>query len=362
MSHSFNLSDVVEHSDSKVTQIVRKPHLADKIVFVDGQEGCGKTLFTPILASFERVELLTYAYELEYICILRFLKKIEMDAAETMVRMLTDLQLYNTMMSRETNFRPSDLSSAFRDINSLRYLKRLFQKGDESVPGRITQEKPILNLCVHNLLGYSEPVFRALGSRAVLLEIVRHPLYMIKQQILSMEDLIDNPRDFRLYFQCGQYPVPYFAHDWENLFARLNNTERSIYCIKHLTQLTEKVKHDLKEKYHACILTIPFECFVLNPWPYMEQIKDALGSRVTIKTKRMLKRQNIPRRMYAEGIGLPIYKRCGWQLPQGKNENEEFKLRRNFAKKNASTETMVVLDQLCEEYEEKYLGGKKSYK
>ena len=38
--------------------VSRKPHLANKIVMVGGLDGCGKTLFSPIISALERVELL----------------------------------------------------------------------------------------------------------------------------------------------------------------------------------------------------------------------------------------------------------------------------------------------------------------
>ena len=67
-----------------IARISRKPHMAEKVVIVDGQFGCGKTMLSPIISAFDRVELLTYAYELEYICALKYLKRIQEDAAITM--------------------------------------------------------------------------------------------------------------------------------------------------------------------------------------------------------------------------------------------------------------------------------------
>ena len=100
------------------------------------------------------------------------------------------------MMGREVNFRPSDVSSAFNDNDPSRYIKRLFGPGDEKVPEMIQQENPILHFAVHNLLSYSEPIWQALGDRCVFIEIVRHPLYMVRQQALNMRHLLEDVRDF----------------------------------------------------------------------------------------------------------------------------------------------------------------------
>jgi len=103
-------------------RLIREKMILENLVLVDGQPGCGKTLFTAIIAAMNRVELLNYSPELENICALKYLKKITDDAVEAMIRIQMDLVIYETMMSRSTNFRPSDLSSAFRNVNVVTYL------------------------------------------------------------------------------------------------------------------------------------------------------------------------------------------------------------------------------------------------
>ena len=337
-------------------KVVRKPNLAEKIVIVDGLPGCGKSMLSAIVASFNRVELLTFAYEIEYICTLYYLRKITTDAAITMIRMLTDLRLYHTMMARETNFRPSDVSSVFRNPNRIRYLLRLFQKGDEAVPKKISSKKPILHLTTHHILALSEPIFSALEKRVAFIEVVRHPLYMIKQQTINMETLLSNVRDFDFYLSYKDKQLPYYAFGWEDLFLNSNPVEKSIYFIEKLTKRAETAKKKLNEVFKAQILTIPFESFVINPWPYIKKIEHLLETKTIKITHKMMKKQNVPRKMYADGIGLKIYKRCGWEPPRpGTDETKEFEIRRQFVAKRASKKAMEIFDQLCKNYEKKYL-------
>ena len=171
--------DSNQEEHKKLTKVIRQKQLSEKIVIVDGQPGCGKTMLSPIIASMNRVELLSYAVEIELICRLSHLKKIDNDAAIAMVRMLVDHKLYQTMMGRDTNFRYSDLSSVFQDSNPWRYFKRIFQKGDLVTPEKIKNERPILNLTTHDLLGWSNPVLSGLGEAVLFIEVVRHPLYMV---------------------------------------------------------------------------------------------------------------------------------------------------------------------------------------
>src|SRR5262245_13795996 len=85
--------------------IVRPAQVGDRIVVTDGLPGCGKTMMSAIVAGLPRVELMQYAYEIEYACVLNALRKLTDDAAQGLVRLHADIRLYNSMMARETNFR-----------------------------------------------------------------------------------------------------------------------------------------------------------------------------------------------------------------------------------------------------------------
>jgi len=337
-------------------QVIREKMILEDLVLVDGQPGCGKTLFTAIIAAMNRVELLNYSPELENICALKYLKKITGDAAEAMIRIQMDLVIYETMMSRRTNFRPSDLSSVFRDVNMLTYFKRLLAKGDELIPERIKREKPILHFATHNLLAFCEPVFKSLNQKVVLIEVVRHPLYMLIQQTLNREHHMDpsgSSRQFHLYIKHGKYQLPYKDFGQEDLYLKSNPVERAIYEMQKTSELTETFKNEYQNQFGSQILTIPFEPFVLDPWPYLKKIEKLLKSKITRKTRRVIKKQKVPRKKISDGISLAIYKRCGWEPPDANmSEEEELHKRRQFAIDNgANKNALNTLDLLVEDYE-----------
>jgi hypothetical protein len=224
------------------------------------------------------------------------------------------------------------------------------------IPDLIKKEKPILALTVHKLLSIADPVLEAFKDRVTFIEIVRHPLYMIIQQSLNNQRLINDVRDFVIYYKKQNKEYPWYTVGWEKQFENANPVEKSIYYVQKIGDLTEISKKKLVEKYNAKILTIPFENFVIKPWPYMKQIESILSSKITKKTQKMMKKQNVPRNMVANGIPLAIYKRCGWEPPkQGSTEKDELDYRRQFAADSASKEAMNILDDLCQTYEAKYL-------
>lgn len=335
----------------------REKILLNDLVLVDGQPGCGKTLFSAIIAAMQRVELLKYSPELENICALKYLNKITDDAANSMIRIQMDLEIYETMMSRNINFRPKDLSSAFSDVDSFTYIKRLFQKGDELIPDRISNEQPIMHFATHNLLGFSEPVFISLGKKVKIIEIVRHPLYMLIQQTYNMSNQLESDgssRQFHLYIKHGKYQLPFWNFGQEELFIKSNAVDRAIYEMKMISDISYNFKNN--SSFLDQIITIPFESFVLDPWPFINQIKNLIKSKITRKTKKVIKKQNVPRERISDGIPLEIYKRCGWEPPEKNlSEIEELQKRRQFAIDNdVSNQALDILDQLIKDYEKEY--------
>ncbi len=342
---------------TQIPTVVREHRMVERAVFTGGLPGCGKSLLTPIVGSLSRVEAQKYEYILEHLCVLYLLGKIEEDAAIAMVRMLTDLDLYHMTMSRETNFRPSDLSSVFKNPNPWRYLRRLFLPGDAAAFERIRKERPIANFLTHNVLAISPLLFKSLGQGARILNVIRHPLYMIKQWHLYVDRYGTDARDFTIWIDHRGHSVPFFALGWEEKYLSANSMDKAIFSIDQSLRQARQVMGSLTEAQRRQVLTIPFERFVLDPWPYLKQMEHLLDTQVTQATLRELRRQNVPRRRIAEGIPEPIYKQYGWQPPRkNSSEQEELNRRREFAAQQATPEGMEVLDRMCGEYEEGVLG------
>ena len=173
---------------NNLKQTTRLETLLHEVLIIDGLQAVGK-LYLVMQRTFERVEILKFSPILENLCALYELK-INADAVETLIKIEFDLMIYESMMSRNGNFRYNDLSSVFNNSKKVEYFKRLFNKGEEFVPDQIKNDRPILHLATHNLLSYSKPLFDALGPKVKMIEVVRHPLYMIIQQSLNYESII----------------------------------------------------------------------------------------------------------------------------------------------------------------------------
>ena len=205
------------------------------------------------------------------------------------------------------------------------------------------------------MLYYSEILFESLNNKLLFIEVVRHPLYMLIQQTLNMERIFfGNPRDIQIYIKHKDKQLPYFAYQCKDLFEKSNDVEKTIYSMNYCFKLTESYKKNYNKLIDGKIITIPFEKFVIDPLPYIEKISKMLDSKITNKTLKSMKKQNVPRKKISDGIPLAIYERCGWTPPEkGMTEREELDKRREYAVDQINDKNALnILDQISTQYEE----------
>lgn len=327
-------------------EISRDSQLLHKVVMVDGFPGCGKTMLSPIISAFPKVELIQYSSLIEQICELYNLKQINKDAAQSMIRMNADLIIYESMMGRRANFRPTDLSSIFKN-KPFKHIKRLFQAGDLVIPEVINQEEPILHLTTHMLYPAIDLLEHSFRDKLIFIEVVRHPLYMIIQHEMNIKN-IDDPRFQHIRYKNDDKEYTFYVEGWENLFDRSNSFERAIYSMQWYF---DKIKSMPENN----ALFIPFELFVKSPDIYIDKIAISLASEAGKDVRKEMIKQKVPRKLLSDGPALDIYKRCGWVPPQSYSEEDEINIRRELVKSHVSKKALSVLDELSSFYEKKYL-------
>lgn len=351
-----NGSFAVEKGNSTPAFLGRHLHIANQIVFLDGLTGTGKTMLAPILSTFNRVEVQRIEHIYEHICALRYLKRIEEDAAVAMVQMYLDLACYNAMIGRESNFRWKDLSGVLSNPGGWSYVWRLFQPDGDAVMERINQTQPILQIVSHQAFGIADTLFAALGERLTVVEMVRHPLYLLQHWYSYIDRHGTDPRDFTIWLSHNSAHLPWFASGWEDQYLSCNKMDRVIYTIDRLTQLSENTHNALGATNTRQVLVIPFERFVVEPSAYLQQIGNILGTTTTRSTARALRKQKVPRRLTSAGRDSQIYRRYDWS-PPSKDSTETTELQKcwDYAAGEATLEGMAVLERMCTAYEERYL-------
>ena len=342
-----------------VHQFYKKKKLSKNILIVDGQPGCGKTLFNRIFNSFKNIEIYRYSSEIENISSFYFHNKINLDAAKFFLETYTDETLYSQMMGRNTNFRYSDLSSVFQSNKKYKYFKRIFEKGDEVIPSIIEKYKPILHFATHNLLPRSEILFKTFNTNLKYVNIVRHPVYMVHQQAINHIELKKNSaRQLIQTFKYKDNEIPFF---WENdpqKYIKISNPfEKAILQMNKVESVSKKIEKKIYDNYKKNFLRIPFELFVLNPYKYMTKVEKFLKVQVDHNVTKTMKKEKVPRSKIIEGRETKIYRKYGWEKgTRNLNEAEEINKKIEFIKNQSVAKKYIeILISLSKKYEQDYL-------
>jgi hypothetical protein len=328
----------------------RSLYFCPDIILLDGLTGTGKTMFTPLLSSYKRMQNARFEYMFEYLSISAKMSKIDSDATSSLLNLLADVKYYDGMLSREVNFRPSDLSSVFNSSKAVHYLKQLFMPDGQDVEKRLDTEEQILLLATHQLIGCLDILLKAFNNRLKVIEMVRHPLYILDhwESYIMMHG--QNARDFTIWIEHNDHSLPWFANGFEDLYIKSKSYDRAVFSIESLIKDVFAIaKGNLFNKY---VMFIPFEKFVLAPEDYLNKLDSFIGSGPTRSTKKILNKQRVPRSSINAGPQKSIYKRYGLtKYDKNISHKEDYEFKIESAKMNCSKEAFDKIMDLSSQYE-----------
>lgn len=332
---------------------IRDKNLCNNIIILDGLTGTGKTMFAPLINSFERVQNSRFEYMIEFLCISAKNEKLDSHTSNSILNLLADIKHYDGAISREVNFRPSDLSSIFSGPNWFKYLKQLFMDDGEKAGIRLNNENPILFFVTHQILSCIEPAINAFGERLKIVQMVRHPLYLVDhwESYIMMHG--NNSRDFTMWIDFNGNSLPWFTAGWEDKYLSSNSFDKSIYSI---CSLMEKVLvYASNKKLENSLSFVPFELFVLNPQTYIDRLESFLDTKSTKYTKKMLKKQYVPRKSINAGPQKNIYKRYALKkFNKAITHLEDYDQKLNEIKNKCSIDAFNELIRINKLYESQF--------
>ena len=219
------------------------------------------------------------------------------------------------------------------------------------VESRIQKENPIFFCVTHQLISCLNIAFDAYAQRLRIIETVRHPLFLLDHWLSYMEMLGNNVRDFTVWQNFNGSTLPWFTDGWEKTYIESTNYDKVIYTIKHL--MTQVFNQMTIRNENKSILYIPFEKFVLEPEPYLIELENYLETKRTYATKKVLKKQRLPRASINAGPQKHIYKRYGVNK-QHKNmpDKQSYEMCLASAKQKSSDKAFNELIKITKQYED----------
>ena len=314
----FKFTSELSLKEAKERRIIKKKNtFNNKIVFVNGFSASGKTMVAPIISSMQNVESLIYPYEIEWISSIYYCDGIEKNFYLEFLKQYADHTIYNQMMGRNSNLRPSDISSVLQSRKKLLYLKRLFNKGDNLIPNKIIKEKPIINYTSSHLFFFINDIGEAFKKRVLFIETIRSPLYMFRQiKILFKEVYMQRPEKvftFQAHNEFGKsFFFDFFSKDDVFKDINLNNlNELVISYIERIFKFYFIFNFSKIDMSGGKLIFLPFEKFVLNPNKWINSILNFLEIDNDKNLINELKKQKVPRKFLHEGLSRSVYERYG---------------------------------------------------
>ena len=336
-------------------KIVRNAPLDSKIVVLDGISGTGKTMFSKIIGAFEGMQVGQFDNMFEWLQISAGLGLIEVDVSEELIKYLVDQKLYDSMISREVNFRPTDLSSVLSNpTDSLKYIGQLFMPDGQDAFDRILRENPSLFLITHQLFEPLSVARAALGDRLRIIESVRHPFYLIHHWEESIK-LFGETRDFSLVLEQNDIRSPWWAKSWCDEFLTNNITENSVKSICSLMKPIIEYTNSNVSESSRYIRLIPFEFFVLDPNEFICEIELFLDKKTSKTLGGVLIDQRIPRSNVSHGKRLEIYDRYGAnELINSLESHEQYLSLKKYVQGNCSKRIFGEILEVADWYEDTF--------
>ena len=323
--------------------------LKNDIIFIDGLWGNGKSLLSPIVNTMGKVEMVKFEMIYEYVCILRYLEQMTPEAAAFLLQSYADDSQYSNLIGRHVNFRWNDQSGFLQNPHKLMYIKRLFgSEGDKKID-EVNKNNNALNIMSHMIMLVADPLFDVFGSRLKLIEVVRHPLYVVKHWH-SYLNRFDSPRELTVCINKNNQKVPWFAATWADEFLDASVMDRALLSIARLYKWLDDSIEKSHVKGHR-VLTLSFESLVMAPREPLEQLATFLGRKHHPNLSGILRKEKIPRRMISQGKGHASY---GWVMNDKDSEEQAYANNLEFVRAHGTPEHVNTLQKLIETYNAKY--------
>ncbi|MAH84043.1 MAG: hypothetical protein CBB68_06715 [Rhodospirillaceae bacterium TMED8] len=269
-------------------------NIAHNLLFVDGITRCGKSIFSGVIGTIQDCEHLRFTTLLEHIVPSLFFGVIDRDFAKSSMRTIFNEVAYETLLSRNANFRPNDQTSILNYYNPKLYIDRLSHEDGSAVIEKLREKKCIFPYQTHDFMVHLE-YLDSLEFDYRMIQLYRHPIDNIYSWYTRGwgERFLDDPTSFTLSIKHKHYILPWYCAGYEEEWCTLNAMERCVRTVIDLLQ--QSISQHKKAQRPERILTITFEDMVQHTDTQMSRICKFLEREQTAWTEHSLKKANCPR-------------------------------------------------------------------
>lgn len=279
---------------TKTPTFAFQENIAYNLLFVDGITRCGKSIFSSVIGSLEGCEHLRFSTLLEHVVPSLFFKVTDPNFAASSMRTIFNEFAYETLLSRNANFRPDDQTSVLNYYNPRLYIDRLQREEGDNVVEELRSKARIFPYQTHDLMVHLE-YLDSLQFDYKMIELYRHPVDNIYSWYTRGwgERFFDDATSFTLSIEHDGKILPWYCVGYEAEWCALNPMERCVRTVVDL--LRQSVAQQKRAQNPDRILTTTFEDMVERTDREMKRICEFLGRDTTAWTQHYLSLANCPR-------------------------------------------------------------------
>ncbi len=267
--------------------------IAKNLLFVDGITRSGKSLLSHVIGTFEKVEHIQFMNPIEHLVAGMSLGFVDTQFARAFINSHINETVYNTLLSRNINFRPEDQTGVPNHPKFKMYQDRLNRKDGDDIVEELQKASILFPFMTHDMM-VNLSVLKNLELKLKIIEIYRNPVTTIQSCIKRGwgERFGSDPRAFTINLENGTTLVPWYCAGEEQKWSTFNQTERCVWMVVTLLQ-----RSIAQQRLYGddSIFTFSFENFVQNTSVEISNIEAFLDRRKTEFTDYYLARADCPR-------------------------------------------------------------------
>jgi len=271
-----------------------KKNFLKNLILVTGTHTSGKSMVSPIIASFANVEMLRKIYYLDQLSILYNFKKINLESARFMGQHILDLSYYEQLIGRNMNFRVEDETSVYQSKNPELYKKRIYLKRGADVLAYQEKINTHMLLDAHDGIWFYK-FWNCLKIKNLkIINIHRNPIDIVNSWINSDLGLVEKQILCQIPLVLKNKVVkPFYFYNNFTKKNLKNKTEVIIDMVDECVRKEINTYNRIKDKKK--IIRINFDNFATQTQYNINKLCNFLDLKKSTFTKKIMKKENLPR-------------------------------------------------------------------
>ncbi len=270
-----------------------KKSFLKNLILVTGTHTSGKSMLSPVVASFKQVEILRKIYLLDQLAILTNFNQIKKDTSIFLAKNILDFSYYEQLIGRNLNYRFEDETGIYQSKNPKLYENRIYESRGLNVLKKHEKRNTHMLLDTHDGLWFHKFWYSIGIKNLKIISIFRNPidivnswinldLGLVEKQILNQIPLLKSKKNLK----------PFYYYNFLNTL-KSNKYDVVVDMVGECFLSDINAYEKISNKKN--ILRFEFNNFAQNTNKIVKDISTFLKLDKSKYTKKIMQKERLPR-------------------------------------------------------------------